>query len=182
MTLPRHDLTKILKDSGTEDEVVRLIVDLHDGTGCVVRNRGKISSRFEVTTGVRQGYVMSPVLFNLFMGRIMRETLDKFEGGGIEIAYRTDGGLFMNYCVKPDGTHKIKAPMYADDLALLGTSSSELQQMVNAFHGTCMKWGMRINTDKTKILSIGAEEGSISIAGRVLENVSEFLLFGQRCD
>ena len=64
----------------------------------------------------------------------------------------------MNYRVKPDGKHKIKAPMYADNLALLGTSSSELQQMVNAFHDTCMKWGMRINTDKTKILSIGAEE------------------------
>ena len=46
--------------------------------------------------------------------------------------------------------------------------------MVNAFHDTCMKWGMRINTDKTKILSISAEEASISIAGRVLENVSEF--------
>ena len=68
--------------------------------------------------------------------------------------------------------------MYADDLALLGTSSSELQQMVNAFHDTCRKWGMRINTDKTKIPSIGAEEANISIAGRVLENVSEFCYLG----
>ncbi|XP_062513495.1 uncharacterized protein LOC134189273 [Corticium candelabrum] len=57
-------------------------------------------------------------------------------------------------------------------------SSSELQQMVNAFHDTFMKWGMRINTDKTKILSIGAEEANISIAGRVLENVSEFCYLG----
>ena len=136
------------------------------------------SSRFKLTTGVRQGCVMSPVLFNLFMDRIMREIVNKFEGGGIEIAYRTDGGMFMNYRVKPDGTHKIKAPMYADDLALLGTSSSELQQMVNAFHDTCMKWGMRINSDKTKILSIGAKEANISIAGRVLENVSEFCYLG----
>ena len=40
-SVPRHALTKILKDSGTEDEVVRLIVDLHDGTGCIVRDRGK---------------------------------------------------------------------------------------------------------------------------------------------
>ncbi len=84
----------------------------------------------------------------------------------------------MNYRVKPDGTHKIKAPMYADDLALLGTSSSELQQMVNAFHDTCIKWGMRINTDKTKILSISAEEANISIAGHVLENASEFCYLG----
>ena len=108
----------------------------------------------------------------------MHETLDKFEGGGIEIAYRTDGGLFMYYCVKSDGTHKIKAPMYTDNLALLGTSSSELQQMVNDFYDTCMKCGMQINADKTKILSIGVEEANISIAGRVLEIVSEFCYLG----
>ena len=36
-----------------------------------------------------------------------------------------------------------------------------------------MKWGMRINTEKTKILSIGVEEANILIAGCVLENVSE---------
>ena len=53
----------------------------------------------------------------------------------------------MNYQVKPDVTHKIKASMYADDLALIDTSSCELQQMVNAFHDACMKWGMRINTE-----------------------------------
>ena len=40
---------------------------------------------------------------------------------------------FMKYRVKPEGTHKIKAPMYADDLAVIGTSNSELQQMVKAF-------------------------------------------------
>ena len=112
------------------------------------------------------------------MNRIMRETLDKFEGSSIEIAYRTDGAFFMNYRVKPDGTHKIKAPMYADNLVVLATSSSELQQMVHAFHDTCMKWSMRINTDITKILSIGAEEANISIAGRVLKNVSKFYYLG----
>ena len=49
--------------------------------------------------------------------------------------------------------------------------------MVNAFHDACMKWGMRINTEKTKILSIGVEEANILIAGRGLENVSEFCIW-----
>ena len=107
----------------------------------------------------------------------MHETLDKVKGGGIEIAYRTDGDLFMNYRVKPEETHKIKAPMYADDLAI-GTSNSELQQMVNAFHDACMKWGTRIDIEKTKIQSIGTKEVNILIAGHVLENVSEFCYLG----
>ena len=67
---------------------------MHNGKGCVVRHRGEISSRFQVTTGVCQECVLSPILFNLCMDRIMHETLDK--SGGIEFAYRTDSGLFMN--------------------------------------------------------------------------------------
>ena len=39
---------------------------------------------------------LSPILFNLFMGRIMRGTLDKGKSGGVE-----------------------RAPMYSDDLALV---------------------------------------------------------------
>ena len=53
--------------------------------------------------------------------------------------------------------------MYADDLALIGTSNIELQQLVNASHNVCMKWGMRIYTEKTRILSIGVEEANILI-------------------
>ena len=41
-----------------------------------------------------------------------------------------------------------------------------------------MKWGMRINTGKTKILSIGIKEANILIASRVVENVSEFCYLG----
>ena len=74
------------------------------------RGGGGISSRFEVTTGVHQGCVMSPVLFNPSMDRIMRETLDKCKGGDIEIPYRTDGGLFMNYRVNLMGHIRSKLP------------------------------------------------------------------------
>ena len=49
---------------------------------------------------------------------------------------------------------------------------------MNAFHDTCMKWVLWIKTDNTKILSIGAKEAKISIAGRGLENVSEFCYLG----
>ena len=50
--------------------------------------------------------------------------------------------------------------------------------MVNAFRDACMKWGIRINIEKTQIVSIGAEEANILIAGCVLENVSEFCYLG----
>ena len=58
------------------------------------------SSKFAVTTGVRQGCVMSPVLFNLVIDKIVCKILNKAKVGGVEIEYRIEGSLYMNYRVK----------------------------------------------------------------------------------
>ena len=97
-----------------------MIVDIHDGTHCVVKSSREKSSRFEVTTDVLQGCAMSPVLFNLVMDKIVCEALNKAKVGGVEIEYRKGGSLYMNHRVKAQGTSVIKAAMYADDLALIG--------------------------------------------------------------
>ena len=41
---------------------------------------GKVSSKFDVTTGVRQGDVLAPVLFNLFLDAIIAVTLSAHPG------------------------------------------------------------------------------------------------------
>ena len=93
-----------MKERGIEEQVVQLIVDIHDGTHCVVKSRGEKSSKFEVTTGVRQGCVMSPVSFNLVMDKIVCKALNKATVGGVEIEYKKEGSLYMNYRVKRQET------------------------------------------------------------------------------
>ena len=127
-----------------------MIADIHDGTHCVVKSSGTKSSKFEVTTGVHQCCVMSPVLFNLVMDKIVREALNKAKVAEVEIEYRKEGSLYMNYRVKAQGTSVIKAAMYADDLALIGKTSSELQKLVDSLHESCCKWGMKISIKKAK--------------------------------
>ena len=68
-SVPRHALTNILKDSGIEVEVIRLLTCTM--VQAALYKIGRISSKLEVTTGVHQGSVLSPILFNLFMNRIM---------------------------------------------------------------------------------------------------------------
>ncbi|XP_062519263.1 uncharacterized protein LOC134194353 [Corticium candelabrum] len=63
------------------------------GRGAIDQICGEKSSKFEVTTGVRQGCTMSPVLFNLVMDKIVCEALDKAKVGGVEIEYRKEGSL-----------------------------------------------------------------------------------------
>ena len=50
-SVPREIIRLLLKERGIEEQVVQLIVDIHDGTHCVVKSSGGKSSKFEVTTG-----------------------------------------------------------------------------------------------------------------------------------
>ncbi len=71
----------------------------------------------------------------------------------------------MNYRVKARGTSVIKAAVYADDLALIGKTLGELQNLVDSLHESYCKWGM----------SIGCMQTGILLDDCVLENVTEFI-------
>ena len=54
---------------------MRAIQSMYLGSRACVRASGKMSGWFPITQGVRQGCVMSPWLFNVFMDGIMRGEL-----------------------------------------------------------------------------------------------------------
>ena len=51
-----------------------------------MRTTDGVSEDFQVKTGVRQGCVLSPLLFNCVMNRILREATEML-GGGLNIKY-----------------------------------------------------------------------------------------------
>ena len=59
----------------------RAVRSLYERCQVCVRVLGQNSDWFEVEQGVRQGCVMSPWLFNLYMDNIVREARQKFVGG-----------------------------------------------------------------------------------------------------
>ena len=52
-----------------------LVQELYAGTWCEVRADGSVSPSFEVKSGVRQGCVLSPLLFNCVMDKVLREAM-----------------------------------------------------------------------------------------------------------
>ena len=48
---------------------------LHQGTNGAVRAHGKASDEFDVSTGVRQGCVLAPGLFNVFIDAVLAATM-----------------------------------------------------------------------------------------------------------
>ena len=130
-------MATILREYGVPRELVAIIEELHSSeTWCQVRSAGDTSERFEVTTGVHQGCVLSPLLFTCFLDRILREAMINLNGG-LQIGYTTSEGLFLTYRDKTTASTSIQDALYADDLTLVAESWEELQDMVNAINNTC---------------------------------------------
>lgn len=91
---------------------------------------------FIKSLGVRQGCILSPILFNIYGKYIMRRALDGWEGG-ISI-----------------GGRKISNLRYADDTTLFASSEQELAQLFTRVAEESELVGLTINKAKTKVLMV----------------------------
>ena len=60
--------------------LIRVIKNLYDKTTSAVLFNNSIGDWFRTTVGVRQGCLLSPTLFNIFLERIMTDALEDHEG------------------------------------------------------------------------------------------------------
>ena len=63
---------KVLKEMGIPDHLTCLLRNLYAGQEATLRTEHRTTDYFQIGKGVRQGYVLSPCLFNLYAGYIMR--------------------------------------------------------------------------------------------------------------
>ncbi len=68
---------------GVPGHTVSLLEQMYAETWCRVKLEGEVSERFDVQTGVRQGCVLSPILFNCYMDNIMREAVESTAASAI---------------------------------------------------------------------------------------------------
>ena len=66
-----YKLWKILKETGISDHLICLLRNLCAGQEVTVRTGHGITDWFQIGKGVRQGCILSPCLFNLYVEYIM---------------------------------------------------------------------------------------------------------------
>ena len=101
------------------------------------RNGHEKTDWFQIGKGVHQGCILSPCLFNLYAGNIMRNTgLDKVQAG-IKIARRNINNF-----------------RYADDTTLM-EESEELKSVLMKVKEESEKIGLKLSIQKPNIMSFG---------------------------
>jgi hypothetical protein len=101
---------------------------------------GVVSEWFDVHGGVRQGCVIAPLLFNIYMDFVVRQAMAQMpEGCGVKLAYYADGKLQHKGCGTGSTLELLSVLLYADDMVLLSSSREELSVMLQVMdnQGCC---------------------------------------------
>ena len=124
--------------------LVRTIEQLYDKATSAVQMNGSIGERFRTTVGVRQGCLLSPTLFNIFLEPIMSDALEEHDGK-VSIGGRNITNL-----------------RFADDIDALAEEEQELEALVESLDKTCTRYKMEISAEKNK-MEISAEKTKLMI-------------------
>ena len=70
--------------------------------------------------------------------------------------------------------------MYVDDIVLVVDSGMELQTMLEVVQAYVMRWRMKFNSRKSKIMVVGMKESGTSwkVGEEIMEEVEEFMYLG----
>ena len=112
---------------------------------------------FQIGKGVRQGCILSPCLFNLYAGYIMRNAGLEEAQAGVKIAVRNINNL-----------------RYADDTTLMAESEEEPTSLLMKVKEESEKVGLELNTSQTKIMASGPIT-SWQIDGETVETAADFI-------
>ena len=114
---------------------VRLLCVWYSTQEFCVQWGSSISKVFTVSNGVRQGGILSPVLFNVYIDDLSQELSALTTGCNFN-------GVYINHLV------------YADDTVLLGTSPSALQRLISHCAQYALANEIFYNLKKTKCMCI----------------------------
>lgn len=122
-----------LANRGVPGYICRVLIFWYAKQQMRIRWGSSISSAFMVSNGVRQGGILSPYLFNLYVDKLS------------VMLNNVQSGCFI-------GSKMVNHLMYADDVVLLSPSSNGLRKLLNACETFASTHDVRFNCSKSVIM------------------------------
>ena len=124
-----------LLENKIDGQFYSLIKSLYSNSKCAIKQNNIRTDFFTYSKGVRQGCILSPLLFNIYINEIT--TLFK----------NTNSDPF----ILPNGT-ELSCLLYVDDLIILSKSKFGLHKCLDKLHSWSKKWLMEVNLKKNQIM------------------------------
>ena len=158
----RDGLWKRLWDEGIRGKMWRVCKNIYEKTQSCVLVSQERTEFFDVELGVRQGCVLSPILFSIYINTLAKEITES--GIGIKI-----------------DEEKIAILLYADDIVIIADTAEDLRTGMKIATKWGKKWRCSFNQDKSKVIVFGQRknaEEEWSLGGEKIEQVKTYKYLG----
>lgn len=163
-TVWREGLFFILLKRKIPLKLFNIIYSMYQNTRCRIKFPNGLSHYFPSTCGVKQGDVLSPTLFNLFINGLIED-----------LNLSSMDPLLI-------GDTKVTSLMYADDIILLSESKEGLQKALDVLGNFCSSWKLKINDKKSKVIVFNSNgkthKNYFKINNESIETVKSYCYLG----
>lgn len=156
-----------LSQQGVHGKMYSILKNMYLNLEACVKVTGGLSEAFKCNIGTRQGCMLSPFLFSLYLNTLIETLIDK-----------NCQGVFINNTIP-----NLCTLLYADDLVMISDSIGRVQSQINSLTQFCKSWGMKVNFNKTKVIvfkkgGIVKQNEKLYYEGKQLEVVSQYKYLG----
>ena len=138
----RDGLWSRLLDCGIDGRMWHALRALYRTVNTRVAVAGGLGDAFTSQLGVRQGCVLSPILFSLFISGVIADWV----AAGLGVTVRnTTGGA-------GGGERKVAGLLFADDIVLIADSEAELHRALEVMDAHARRWRYSFNTSKCAVV------------------------------
>lgn len=152
---------RALKNFGVPGKIINLCKMTYDGYTCQVIHNNRLSDPFPIRSGVRQGCLLSPIIFLMVLDGVMRKVTS--QRGGIQ------WGL----------TERLEDIDFADDLCLMAHKKTDITRKLEKLQVEGSRVGLKINMDKTKEMRLNSRnQEALMVGEKEIERVEQFQYLG----
>ena len=160
----RGKLWGLLERLGINGRFLRFLKALYEDSSCRVKVHDKLSDKFGINSGLRQGCVLSPLLFSLYINGVVAR-------------------LHAGNCGVQCGGDKLPGLLFADDTSLVAQDEGDLKKSLDILVHWCQEWGVKINVGKSGIMHMRKKvvercEVEYKVDGEVIPMVSSYKYLG----
>ena len=151
-SLHRESLWKIIRSYGVRNKIINIIKQLYSNFTCSV---GSSNITFAVKSGVRQGCIMSGLLFIIAIGWVISRATEGARRG-----------------IRWTPFTQLKDLDYADDLSLMSHTAKQIQEKTDKTSEYGEQIGLKINSKNTKLMTVNVtRKAKVKVRGEPIEEV-----------